>query len=59
MIQNVNILSKNQQREIHVVEQSISVLNLSRVEIKKNRHKIIELTKVLHQIYSKLKHFFV
>jgi hypothetical protein len=51
----VQILLKNQQRVIHVVEQYIPVLNLSRVEIKENRHKIIELTKGFHQMDSNIK----
>lgn len=51
---SVKTLSDNQQEIIHVLEDSISVLNLSRVEISENRQAINNIAKNLVSIDAKV-----
>lgn len=54
---NINALSKNQKRIVHVVEQSLSILNTSRIQIRQNRQSVTELIISLHQLDKKLEFF--
>lgn len=44
----INDLSKNQQEIIHVLEEQITLLNVSRVQITENRNAIIDLVKCVN-----------
>ncbi len=52
---HVSTLARNQNRIIHVVEQSISVLNESRVHISENRQSIISMIAAVHALDVRLK----
>jgi hypothetical protein len=45
---NIHIVAKNEKEIAHVVEDSLSILNVSRVQISENRHVINELVDDLH-----------
>jgi len=51
---NVNRLARTQNEVIHIVEQSLSILNASRLEIKENRQSIIELTDAIQTLDTKV-----
>ena len=51
---NVASLAQNQERIIHVVEDSITVLNMTRTEVSENRQAIMELIKNMHELDDKL-----
>ena len=51
---NIANLAVNQQQIMHVVEESISVLNMSRIQIAENRQAILGLVKSLHWLDHKL-----
>ena len=51
---NVTTLSANQQEIAHILEDSISILNTSRVQISENRDNINELSETLLQLDGKL-----
>lgn len=50
----VSNLNKNQQNIMHLVEQNLSLLNVSRIQIAENRQAIIDLVATLHQLDEKL-----
>ncbi|MEW8313867.1 MAG: hypothetical protein AB2658_02445 [Candidatus Thiodiazotropha endolucinida] len=50
----VSNLNKNQQNIMHLVEQNLSLLNASRIQIAENRQAIIDLVATLHQLDAKL-----
>ena len=47
-------LNENQQNILHLVEQRLSVLNVSRIQIAENQQAILDLTKSLHKLDIKL-----
>ena len=51
---NVDTLARNQDQISHVLEENMSILNLSRVQISENRNAINNLTNKLHEIDVKL-----
>ena len=51
---NVYKLAANQNTLMHVVEESISVLNVSRMEIKKNRQRINDLLMLTGSVEDKV-----
>ena len=51
---NIVILHRNQEDIVHVVEQSLTVINTSKIEISENRHAINNLITAVHTIDSKL-----
>ena len=51
---NIANLARNQKQIIHVVQESISVLNTTRFQVAENRHAILELGSSVHQLNSKL-----
>lgn len=51
---NINNLAENQQRIMHVVHESISILNMSRIEISENRHAIMGLVTSVLRLDKKL-----
>ena len=50
----ISTLSNNQQNVMHLVEQNLSILNISRIQIAENRQAIMDLVKNLHQLDSKI-----
>ena len=50
----ISSLNANQQNILHLVEQNLSVLNVSRVQIAENRQAVLELIKSLHKLDIKL-----
>ena len=50
----ISSLNANQQNILHIVEPSLSVLNVSRIEIAENRQAILDLIKSLHKLDTKL-----
>ena len=51
----INDLSKNQQTIIHVLEEQMSLLNVSRVQIAENRNAIIDLVKCVNLFDQRLR----
>lgn len=51
---NIASLAQNQEQIIHVVEDSITVLNMTRAEVSENRQAIMELVRSIHGLDSKL-----
>lgn len=51
---NIKNLANNQRQIMHVVQESISILNMSRIEIAENRQAIIDLITSLHGLDDKL-----
>ena len=51
---NIASLAQNQEQIIHVVEDSITILNMTRAEVSENRQAIMELVKSIHGLDSKL-----
>ena len=49
----ISLLSRNQKQVIHVVEQTLSIVNESRVFVKENRQSIISITKSIQEMDSK------
>lgn len=52
--EHVNNLAVNQQNIAHVLDKSLSVLNLTRVQVSENRHSINDIVKTLHVIDKRL-----
>lgn len=52
---NINILANNQQQIIHDLQYSISVLNLTQIEVAKNRKSLIELVSMINGLDSEIK----
>ena len=52
--ENVNALAKNQQKIVHVLKESLTILNISRIEIAENRDAINELITVFGRIQQEL-----
>lgn len=52
---NINILAENQEQIIHDLDLSISVLNMSRIEIAKNRHDIMDIVKCILNIDTEIR----
>lgn len=52
---SVGVLARNQQSILHVVKDSLTILNMSRVEISENRHAITDLIIALQQTDVKIK----
>ena len=52
---NIRILSRNQKRISHVLEESLTIINVTRVEVAQNRRTINKLTIGLHEVDLKLK----
>ena len=50
----ISTLSNKQQNVMHLVEQNLSILNISRIQIAENRQAIMDLVKNLHQLDSKI-----
>ena len=50
----ISSLNANQQYILHIVEQSLSVLNVSCIQIAENRQAILDLIKSLHKLDTKL-----
>ena len=46
---SVNVLERNQQSILHVVKESLTILNVSRIQISENRHAITELIVALQK----------
>ena len=55
---NVYKLSANQDTLMHVVEESISVLNVSRMKIKENRQRINDLLMLIGSVEDKVINMF-
>lgn len=51
---NIASLAQNQEQIIHVVEDSITVLNMTRAEVSENRQAIMELVRSIQGLDSKL-----
>ena len=51
---NIASLAQNQEQIILVVEDSITILNMTRAEVSENRQAIMELVKSIHGLDSKL-----
>ena len=51
---NIKRLAQNQEEIAHVVDESISVINISRIELAENRHSLGQITASLVQLDSKL-----
>ena len=49
----ISLLSTNQKQVIHIVEQTLSIVNESRVFVKENRQSIISITKSIQEMDSK------
>ena len=49
---NVNALAQNQQKITHVVEDSLNILNLSRIEIAENRKSVNELLNAFAELHE-------
>lgn len=52
---HISDLARNQNKVIHVVEQSISVLNESVIHIRENRQSIMEMISSIHELDTRLK----
>ena len=55
----INDLSKNQQSVIHVLEEQMNILNVSRVQISENRKAIIDLVKCVSLFDQRLRNLTV
>ena len=55
----INDLSKNQQSIIHVLEEQMTILNVSRVQISENRKEIIDLVKCVSLFDQRLRNLTV
>lgn len=55
---NIMSLAQNQQQIIHVVKESVTVLNMTRFEVAENRQAIAELITTIHNVDVKLERFF-
>ena len=53
----INQLSRNQQSIIHVLDEQISILNVSRTQIAENRNAIIDLVKCVNLFDARLRKF--
>ena len=51
---NVYKLAANQDTWMHVVEESISILNVSRMEVKENRQRINDLLMLIGSVEDKV-----
>ena len=51
---NIKSLATNQQQIMHVVQESFSISNMSRVEIAENRQVILEFGESLHAVDNKV-----
>lgn len=54
---NIASLAHNQQKIMHVVEESLSILNMTRMEVSENRQAIMDLVKSVHALDGKLAAF--
>ena len=52
---SVNVLARNQQTILHSVKESLSILNISRVQITENRHTLTELIVALQRTNDQIK----
>lgn len=52
--QHMNTLADNQEQIIHVLNDSLSILNVTNVEVKKNRHQVIAVTEMLRSLDRRL-----
>ena len=41
--ENINILAKNQEKIVHDLDMSLSVLNMTRIQVSENRRSIMDL----------------
>ena len=51
---HISTLETNQQNIVHVLEDSLTILNMSRIEIAENRHSINEILTTLSKINNKI-----
>jgi len=51
---NIKILAKNQQKVIHDVHLSLSVLNLTRSQVAENRRALIDIVKCVHELDAEI-----
>ena len=54
---SVQDLARNQQSIIHSLEQSMTLLNLSRIQIAENRHAIMDVVKCVQELDAKIYQF--
>ena len=52
---NINVLATNQERIIHDLDISLSVLNLTAKQVAENRRSIMDLVKVIQKLDSKIR----
>jgi len=52
--QHINVLSNNQERLIHVLNDTLSILNVTNIEVQKNRHALRALSDLIKETDSRL-----
>lgn len=54
---NINVLADNQETIIHVLNDSLSILNVTRVQVQENRHAIRQITEMIQTLDERLNYF--
>ena len=49
---NVNVLAQNKQKITHVLQESLSILNVSRIEVAENRKSVNELLNAFAELHA-------
>ena len=50
---NINILAKNQEKIVHDLDMSLSVLNMTRIQVSENRRSIMDLIICIQKLDEK------
>ena len=54
MRKGLEVLSTNQESLIHVIEDSLSIINITRIELTENRHAINNLSLIVGELDKKI-----
>ena len=52
--ENINILAKNQEQIVHDLDMSLSVLNMTRIQVSENRRSIMDLIICIQKLDEKI-----
>jgi hypothetical protein len=52
MRRNVNVLAQNKQKITHVLQENLSILNVSRIEVAENRKSVNELLNAFAELHA-------
>lgn len=54
---HINTLSSNQEQIIHVLNDTLSILNVTNIEVQRNRHAIQNIVQLVHRVDERLVNF--